>query len=164
MPADILKSLELFKELNETQLNHIADICFQAEYAQGDRLFKEKENAHSLWINYNGTIELRFELPGSSATSSDQTISTISGSPDNAQLLGWSCLVPPYKYRLSSYCVSPRCQVFKIDKTDLFRLFEKDHAIGYFLLSKLIKIVGSRFIDLQDHLARIKGEDLLNQW
>lgn len=164
MPAEILKSLELFKGLNEAQLEQIKDICFQADYAQGDRLFKEKENAHSLWINYNGTIELRFELPGSSATSSDQTLRSITGSPDNAQLIGWSCLVPPYKYRLSAYCVSPTCQVLKIDKTDLFRLFEKDHAIGYFFLSKLIKIVGSRFIDLQDHLAQIKGEDLINQW
>lgn len=164
MPADILKGLELFKGLNETQLQSIAEICFRAEFAQGDRLFKEKENAHSIWINYNGTIELRFELPGASMTSSDQTLSSISGNPDNAQLIGWSSLVPPYKYRLSAYCVSPSCQVLKIDKTDLFRLFENDHTIGYVFLSKLTKIIGSRFIDLQDHLAQVKGEDLLNQW
>lgn len=164
MPADILKTLELFKELNTEQLNKIKDICYKAEFKQGDRLFKEGENAHQIWINYDGEIELRFELPGSRSASSDQAISIIKGSPENAQLGGWSPFVPPYKYRLSAYCVSKSCKVLKVEKTDLFRIFETDHTIGYYFLSYLIKIVGSRFIALQDHLAKVMGEDLLNRW
>ena len=164
MPADILKTLELFKELNADQLNRIKDICFKREYQKGDRLFKEGENAHQIWINYDGEMELRFELPGSKATSSDQAIITITGTPDRAQLGGWSPFVPPYKYRLSAYCVSDVCRVLMIEKTDLFRIFEEDHTIGYYFLNYLIKIVGARFIALQDHLAKIMGEDLLNRW
>ena len=52
----------------------------------------------------------------------------------------------------------------KIAKDNLINLFDKEVAIGYKVMTGLLSIVGSRFLTLQDEVARRRGSDIMNQW
>ncbi len=141
---DFLQSVGIFKDLDESQLTAVQGCCQAEQHKAGSRLFGEGEPAASLYIVKTGQVDLRFDLPGRT-TSEKNTISTIMAS----KAFGWSSLVAPYKYSLSAYCSSRSCEVVKIDRQSLFKLFEKDHRLGYLVLSNLARVIGKRFQEIE---------------
>lgn len=140
-----LRTVEVFKCLNDGQLAAIQDCCSEKEFLFDDKLFGEGEDANHLWVVSEGQADLRFDLPGR-PTSMENTISVVTES----MIIGWSSLVPPFKYTLSAYCATRNCKVVIIDKTCLIKRFENDPKIGYLVLSHMIQVVGSRFHQMQN--------------
>ena len=52
----------------------------------------------------------------------------------------------------------------QVDRDALINLFEQDAEIGYQVMLKLLSVVGSRFLNLQDEVAKQRGSDIINQW
>jgi hypothetical protein len=52
----------------------------------------------------------------------------------------------------------------KVKKDSLIKLFESDAAIGYQVMSKLLSVIGTRFHQLQDEVAKRRGHDIINRW
>ena len=73
---DIMDKIEAFKGLDDDQLNHVQEHCKQIEFKQGERLFIDGDEATALWVMIEGTIDMRFDLPGR-PTSKQNTIATI---------------------------------------------------------------------------------------
>jgi CRP-like cAMP-binding protein len=164
--AELVKSLEAFKNLNDQQIAAIQEHCEILEYQKEDKLFAEGDDATHLWIVNQGVVDLRFEMPDSRPTSSKQTVSNVDVKHQDpeAKVLGWSCFIPPYKMRLSAYCVTDTAKIIRIEKTRLIALFDRDPDIGYRFLSYLITVVGYRFHQFQDQVAKNMGEDLMSGW
>jgi len=157
--------IEAFSELNDSQLNAVREHCLELDFQRDDKLFAEGDDASHLWFVLEGQVDLRFEMPGRN-TSKEHMVSSI-GIKDKtspAKALGWSCFVPPHKMRLSAYCVSRTCKVIRIKKDNLLRLFETDPRMGYTFMSHMITVVGHRFHQLQDYVAKHIGESLLTGW
>ena len=91
-----------------------------------------------------GSVDLRFELPGRQ-TSEENTISVASAN----ETLGYSSLVPPYKYKLSAYCTSRTCDMVQMEKGFLLNLFEKDPGLGFKIVTNLAGVASSHFNQLQ---------------
>lgn len=162
---DILKKIEALQELSENQLIKIQNICEIVEVKDGDRLFREGDPAEQVWFVIEGKVDLRFELPDRRQTSTDHTVSSVKVQRFSvAKVLGWSCFVPPYKMRLSAYCVSQTCRIVRIEREALLQLFKDDTSMGYIFLSYLIKVVGYRFHQFQDEFAKNIGEDIMSGW
>lgn len=159
-----LDKVQAFKELSDAQLESLEKYCIKEEFGRGDRLFKEGETADHLWIVTDGRVDLRFELPGNRPTSDDNTISSLEADDDKKRILGWSCFVPPFKMMLSAYCSTRKCSVLKIPKKEMLALFDTDPLMGYRVLSYLIKVVGYRFQQFQEELAKHKGHDIMHSW
>ena len=139
-----LKQADIFQQLDDQQLAVIISCCSEQTFQNGEKLFSEKEEAKHLWLLKEGSIDLRFELPGH-LTSRDNTVSTV----NSAVVIGWSALVPPNRYTLSAYCTSRTCTVVMIETEGLLKLFEEDRRMGYLIKSYLLRVVGSRFHILQ---------------
>ena len=88
---DFLKSVEIFKELDENQLSAVLGCCREEQHRSGTKLFGEGEPASNLYIVKTGQVDLRFDLP-ERPTSEKNTISSIS----EFKAFGWSSLVAPY--------------------------------------------------------------------
>lgn len=162
---DILKKIEALQELNNDQLVKIQNISQVVEFTDGNRLFREGDAAEQIWFVVEGQVDLRFEMPDRRKTSTDHTVSSVDVPRFSvAQVLGWSCFVPPYKMRLSAYCVSPKCKIVRIDRESLLDLFKADTSMGYLFISYLIKVVGYRFHQFQDEFAKNMGEDIMSGW
>jgi NADP-reducing hydrogenase subunit HndB len=142
---DFLRSVEVFKGLDDSQLSGFKDHCREMEFRQNEKLFSEGDDAACLWIVAEGRVDLRFDLPDRS-TSTKNTISSIA----QFKTFGWSSLVAPHKYRLSAYCATQSCKVVQIEREQLAELFKQDSKTGYLVMSNLVEIIGQRFRQLQD--------------
>ena len=156
---DFLENVEVFKGLNDNQLTRIQKCCQMVEFSRGDKIFGTGEDPQYLWVVSEGQVTLHWELPGRSALP-EPTISRLS----ETMIFGWSSLVPPYKYRLSAYCETRACKVIKIDRDALTDLFDQDAELGYRVMNKLLSVVASRFLNLQEEVAKQRGSDIINQW
>jgi len=159
-----LDKVQAFKELSDEQLAAIQQFCVKQEFKRGDRLFKEGDAADYLWLVVDGQVDLRFELPGNRPSTDETTISSFEADEQKKRILGWSCFIPPYKMMLSAYCVTRTCSVIQISRQSLLDLFDRDPLMGYRVMSYLIKVLGYRFQQFQDELAKCKGHGILNSW
>ena len=106
------------------------------EFKQDAKLFGEGEPTGHRWIVLEGQVDLRCELPGS-VPSEENTISSVSA----GGAIGWSCFVSPYQYRLSGYCASGQCELIRIGKERIIRLFELDTGLGYVVMSNMAAVL-----------------------
>lgn len=145
---DVLKKAEVFKGLNDEQLASVNACCEIKDYKREDKLFSEGDDAAYLWLVAEGEVDIRFELPGRDSSFANN-ISTASA----CAAFGWSGLVPPHKYRLSAYCATAACKVVRAKRDSLLKLFEKNAAIGYRVMTNLTSVVGKRFNQLQENAS-----------
>lgn len=144
---DFLRKVRLFRGLNDDQLSLLLKGCREKEYKKGDKITGEGEAALQIRIIVNGQVDLRFDLPGRE-TSGEKTIASV---PEGMSF-GWSCFVPPYKFRLSSYCASSTCKVLQIEKDYISKLCDDDPGIGYIMMKRLAGLLSKRFHDLQESM------------
>ena len=163
---ELLGSIEAFKGMDQSQLSKLQPNCQELGFNQGDKLFTEDDSAEHLWIVLEGRVDLRFELPAGRPTSEEHTVSSVDIDKRDpvAQTFGWSCFVPPYKMRLSAYCATDRTKILRISKKSLLKLFDEDCKMGYVFLTYLITVVGYRFHQFQDVVAKNIGESLMCGW
>jgi len=160
----VLEKVEVFKGLNDERLATIQKYVEECEYQKGDKLFSDGDDALHLWVVIEGDVDLRFELPGGRPAKKRNTVGVRKSNQAVARTLGWSCFVKPYKMRLSAYCASRRCKVIRIKKEDLLSICEADSRLGFLVMRLLVGVVGYRFQQFQDVVAKTMGEDLLSGW
>ncbi|MDZ7833665.1 MAG: cyclic nucleotide-binding domain-containing protein [Desulfobacterales bacterium] len=141
---DWLPHVEAFQALTKTELAVIDGFCREKEFSHGDRIFKEGDDATHLYVVIEGLVDLRFDLPARE-TSEAQTLSSV----QENSIFGWSSMVPPFRYRLSAYCASERCRVMMIERSRFQDYLRQYPETGYRVLAELLKVVGSRFQQLQ---------------
>lgn len=161
---EMLEGLDIFEDFEKSELEKILELSVVEQYQIGDRLFCEGEEAKDMWIVKEGEVQLRFEMPDANPTSEKTTISSHHTETPESQVFGWSCFIPPYKMRLSAYCVSRRCQVIKINCTKLKKLMNSDPSIGYKIMSYLVQVLGYRFKQMQEEVTKFIGINLMNSW
>ena len=142
---DFLGKVDIFKGLNQEQLNTVNKGGQEKQYEYGDRLFAEGENADRIWLVMDGQVDLRFDLPGR-PTSEENTVFSINA----AETLGWSSFVPPFKYALSAYSATKSCKILQINKEHLLECFEKDPRMGLMFMTNVAAIASRHFDQLQE--------------
>jgi hypothetical protein len=161
-----LRKIMVFQGFDEDQLLILQPYCEELEFQDGHKLFTEGDPAEHLWVVLEGSVDLRFELPHNRPTSKAHSVSMVKvdKSKQEAQIFGWSCFVPPYRMRLSAYCVANGTNIVRVAKKYLIREFEKSPPMGYVFLTHLITVVGYRFHQFQDEVARSIGPSILASW
>jgi CRP-like cAMP-binding protein len=156
---DFLEDVDAFGDLDDDQLTAIQECCEVAKFKRGDTIFAAGNVPEYLWLVLEGEVDLIWDAPEGPAMPED-TITTLSeGNP-----FGWSSLVPDVKYRLTAQCASRRCKTVRIPKERLLQLFEDDAQLGYKVMARVMTVIGQRFHQLQDEVARRRGHDIINRW
>lgn len=161
---EIMEDLPVFNEFRPEELERILEISSSAQYQVGERLFREGDPAREMWIVIDGRVELRFEMPDMKPSTNQSTLSSHHKEVPESQVFGWSCFIPPFKMRLSAYCVSRRCQVLKINTAQLNHLMSEDREIGFKIMHYLVQVLGFRFKQMQDEVAKFMGINMMNSW
>lgn len=161
---ELIEELHIFKDFKTDELISLLDLCSVEEYQIEETLFLEKNIARDMWIVMNGSVELRFEMPNTISATHKSAVSSHHNDIPESQVFGWSCFIPPYQMRLSAYCTSRKCQVLKIDATKLNSLMMQNTAIGYKIMRYLVQVVGYRFKQMQEEVAKFIGINMLNSW
>ena len=159
-----LENLDIFKQLNDDELKEVQALCSEEEHQRGDKLFSEGEPAREMWIVIDGKVDLKFDMPNAKPVTDETTFSTHEHVINESQVFGWSCFIPPYKMRLSAYCVSRKCVVIKIGSSALNALMEKNTDIGYKIMRYMVQVVGFRSKQFQEEVIKFMGVELMNSW
>jgi CRP/FNR family cyclic AMP-dependent transcriptional regulator len=121
-PMTGLDTLPLFTNLSHTQRAAVAGVSRLETYEAGTRLFDEGGFADQCWVVLTGCVTVDTVVP--------QRGRVAVQSIGPGELLGWSWLVPPYRWHFGATVVSPTRAVV-VDTAALRQLADEDPALGY---------------------------------
>ena len=124
-----------FKGLKPEMIATIAGCAANARFEAGQYLFREGEEANQFFILRHGKIAVE----AASLTVGPVVIQTYS----DGEILGWSWLVPPYRWRFSGKATE-LTRLLLLDGKCLRGKCEIDHELGYELLKRFADILASR--------------------
>jgi hypothetical protein len=139
--------------LSPTWLRRLATCGELIERPSGFRLFDDGDPAAAFWLVRSGVVAL--DLPG--ATCGHVRIDWLG----RDSVLGWSWLVPPYRFALGAVVVEPMRAV-EIRASDARRLLEQDPGVKAEFMTRYVGVLGKRLVAVRRRqaLSSFGGEDL----
>jgi CRP-like cAMP-binding protein len=121
--------------LTASQIATVAGCARNERFEAGQFLFHEGEEANHFFIIRHGRVAVDVAAPPRGGI----TIQTVA----DGEILGWSWLVPPYRWRFSAQA-KELTRAIALDGRCLRQKCEEDHDLGYELLKRFADIVGQR--------------------
>ena len=63
--SDLLKNVAIFKDLDDGELERVAEVCREMSFEGGDHVFKEGESGNRLYLILSGEVRISRTIPGS---------------------------------------------------------------------------------------------------
>ena len=61
----LLKNVAIFKDLDDSELAEIAEICSEEKFVSGEYIFREGEHGNRLYLICDGEVRISRDVPGS---------------------------------------------------------------------------------------------------
>jgi CRP/FNR family transcriptional regulator, cyclic AMP receptor protein len=143
---ELLGSHPFFAGLTPGALELIAGCASNVHFAEGVRIFDEGEPANLFYVIRHGRVALQMHSPAKGFLIIDTM--------GEGEVLGWSWLVPPYRYFSAARAVTP-VSATALDGGCLRGKCEADAQLGYQLLTRVATVMYQRL-----QAARIRLLDL----
>ncbi|GIV19669.1 MAG: hypothetical protein KatS3mg023_1420 [Armatimonadota bacterium] len=131
----ILAEHPFFAGLEKRHLEVLTGCASNALFQEGQIIFHEGEQANEFYLIREGRVALEIHAAGVGTV----TIQTLNA----GDILGWSWLVPPYRWHFDARAVEPT-RAIVLDGECLRRKCEQDHDLGYELLKRFAEIITQR--------------------
>jgi len=132
----ILEQVDIFQELDSSQLDLIEQICHEKSYHQGDIIFKENLASNEFYIIAEGEIEIQVD-PDTIGDGSDIHEPTTIAVLRRGQSFGEVALVDPGVRSASARCRSESSKLLVIERKDFMKLLESNYEMGYVIMRNL---------------------------
>ena len=117
------------------QVDQIAKFTTYLEFHRDEYVFRQGERAEHFFLILNGSVQVEL-FSGPSGPVSLQKVG-------EGDVLGWSWLVPPYRWRFDARVLTP-LKTLKVDAKNLKILMEQNPQVGYAVLKRFIQLIGDR--------------------
>lgn len=144
--GDILKEHPFFKDLGSKHFDFIVNCASNVVFKADSVILKEGEPADKFYLIRHGKVAIYIMQPYSI------TIQTIR----EGDILGWSWLIQPYRYRFSARAIESTAAI-SLDGKCLREKCDKNHELGYELLKRLVNVFTQRL-----EATRIQLLDIYN--
>jgi len=145
---DLLRATPLFRDCSEQALEALDRIATDRTFDDGRVILSHGEEARDLMILASGAIQL--ELP---LTILGESRSIPFEAKTRGDVIGWSALVPPYRFTLSAR-VSGEASVMLFPRAELTDWLEADPGQGFQVMKNLASIIGQRLHLTQEMWSR----------
>lgn len=145
--VEVLNKVDLFKGLNNEELEKIARICQEHTFEEGQLCVSEGSKAADLYILQKGKVAIELEI-----RYSGRRVKAAIATLGPGRIFGWSALVEPHILTASASC-EEKAKVIAIKGADLLDLFQKDNHIGYVVMKNLAAVIGLRLTRTRQRLA-----------
>lgn len=132
-----IEKVEILQGLTNIELQNIAWIFQEENFPERVSLCEEGARADQLYILEEGSVWIRSKKLG------QLDINT------PGKIVGWSFLVPPYRYTASALTTSPS-KFLVIKSPDFYYLIHKEPKMGVKIMDNLAQIMANRFKGLED--------------
>ncbi|MBT4512786.1 MAG: cyclic nucleotide-binding domain-containing protein [Chloroflexi bacterium] len=136
---EALQKCEIFSNINEEDIQQIAQLCSIESYEAGDTVFAQGEYGTKIYLIAEGQVALvrSVSLGGRQGTMTVDILGKGRG-------LGWSSfLCDPCSVSASAVCQKPS-QLVSLSGADLRAMLEGNTDLGFKVMDRLAQIVGNR--------------------
>lgn len=136
--SKIIRRIPWFSELNQAQVEHLADLATIQELPSGKILFKEGDHEDYLFVLLGGQIALEIEVPSRGQI----PIYTA----EVWDVIGWSSMTPVARQSTALAKAVQPSMVLGLNSKLLQQACEEDHDLGYVIMRRLSNIIASRLL------------------
>lgn len=147
---EVLGSHPFFAGLNAGAMRLIAGCASNVHFAEDEFLFEEGHEANQFWVIRRGRVAMQMESPGQGAIVTDTM--------DEGEVVGWSWLVPPYRFFADGRAVTP-VSATALDGACLRGKCEADPELGYQLLKRVTSVMYQRLRSTRIRLLDLYGTE-----
>lgn len=142
--VEVLRSLPHFAGVRPESLKAVAEIAEEREFKAGETLCREGEPARWLSVLKEGEVDVVYRSQAHGGSIVDTIVP--------GELLGWSAIMEPHTI---SATVQARGngRYLAIQADGLRKLCEKDHTLGYRLMTWVAREIRSRLVGISVQLA-----------
>lgn len=152
---ELLRRYPFFGTLDDAQLKQIAMIADEENINKGTVIFKERDQANSLYILVTGNVDLFFHSAGEIHPEVNKEL--FAGEINPGEVFGISALIEPYILN-ASVRAAKNSTVIKIDAMALRNLFKQDAKLACLLMVQIAKTLRYRLDAARVQLAAAWAE------
>lgn len=145
---DLLGEHPFFAGLDEPTIRLLVGCARNVHVGAGSYLFHEGEPADRLYVLRRGRVALDVHVPGDPG----HVVDTV----DEGDVVGWSWLVPPYRWFFDARAVQDVSAV-ALDATCLRAKCEEDPALGYSMMQRVVQVMYQRLQSARVRLLDLYG-------
>ncbi len=145
---ELLGGHPFFTGLSPDALRLMAGCACNTHFAAGDEIFREGDPAGRCFVIRYGRVALEIHAPARGTLIID--------SIDAGEVLGWSWLVPPYRYFCDARAVTPVTAI-ALDGACLRGKCDADPELGYQLLTRVAAVMYQRLQGARVRLLDLYG-------
>lgn len=146
--AEEMATFPMLSALTAEQREIVAGLARHVSFPAGHHLFEEGAPADRCFLIRSGRVAIVTDFPGAGPT----TVQTV-GPGD---VLGWSWLVPPYRWRFAAVAQDAVSAV-EWDAAPMRALVQEDPALGYPLLLGLFEALLARLHGTRARMLDLYG-------
>ena len=140
-----ITEMDLFTGLDLSVMGEIADTCcIEENFAKDTVLFKEGDEATSLYVLVSGSVDLKIK---------DET--TVYSLSEQSDIFGWSSMVENSQYTATAVS-KEAIKVIKIDTRRLNRLFNENPIFGLTVYRRLCSVFNKRLSSIYQQFLSVK--------
>lgn len=145
----ILARHPFFQGLAERHLTLLADCATARAAFPGDFLMREGEPADHFYLLCSGRVSIELHAPGNA--------SVIMESLGGGDVLGWSWLLPPYRWLFDARVLHDS-ELIALDAACVRAACATDCELGYEIHSRLLPVMSNRLGQARIRLLDIYGQ------
>jgi CRP/FNR family cyclic AMP-dependent transcriptional regulator len=132
---NILRGVDIFQDLSESQLERVAQICEERVCQMGAVIFEENTASDELYIIADGMVDIRVDpsILGVPSQAGPTTIATLR----RGQIFGEVALVDQGLRSASARCAVNNTKLLVIKRDDLIAICGQDFQMGYVLMRNI---------------------------
>ncbi len=153
--VEVLQETALFNNLDRDAIKKILDICRKVRFGKNDIIMKEGEGGETIYLILDGTVEVakNLVLQDSDDENVGNKVFTRLRAEDHP-VFGEISLLEDTG-RTATVRALSECTLYEVQNSDLLKLTEKDHELGYRIMLNLAKIVSSRLRKADEDLVKL---------
>jgi CRP-like cAMP-binding protein len=131
----IIRKQPFFQGLEDRHIAFVASCARNSRFEEGQVIFREGEAANEFYLIREGLVSIEAIVPHKGS----MTVQTAGAN----EMLGWSWLFPPYRWRFQAR-TQKATRVLAFDGKCLRDKCEEDHDLGYELLKRFSRVITER--------------------
>jgi CRP-like cAMP-binding protein len=147
-----LHQVELFADLDESQLAALWSVAKEVDFPEGAFIFQEDESGDTLYILREGRVEVSKKITLLSS-SEDKQKALVTLEAKKHPFFGEMALLTREVRSATLLALSP-CKTLAISSKDFHRLCDADPRLGYLVLNRMGRVFSERL--------RRSNQDILN--
>ena len=144
----ILSEHPFLSDLDPEHIALLVGCASNVVFQPGEFLFRESEPANAFYFIRHGKVQIETHVP--------QKGTIVIHTRESGEVLGWSWLVPPYRWHFDARAME-LTRAIALDGKCLRGKCEEDHDLGYEIMKRFTLIIAERLEQTRLQLMDVYG-------